>query len=94
MTKTRFKSDASEAIYSTASDLHRAGLINTKTLREYHELCVEPVQQPIYKPDDSSPLDYEAPLRAIDFANPASENVCGFRQHFNRSNLFHSIAYA
>ena len=63
MAKTRFKSDASEAIYSAVSDLHRAGLINAKTLREYYELCVVPVQKPADKPDDSSPPDCEAPAK-------------------------------
>lgn len=64
MTKTRFKSDASEAIYSTASDLHRAGLIDGKTLREYHELCVGPVRKPTDNADDSSPPDCETPAKS------------------------------
>lgn len=64
MTKTRFKSDASEAIYSTASDLHRAGFINAETLREYHELCVVPVQKPANKADDSSSPDCAPPAKS------------------------------
>lgn len=43
MTKTRFKSDATAAIHSAASGLHRAKLIDKKTMREYDELCIEPV---------------------------------------------------
>ena len=45
MTKTRFKSDASEAIHSLASDLYRAKLIDKKTMREYDDLCIEPVPE-------------------------------------------------
>lgn len=45
MTKTRFKSDATAAIHSAASDLHRAKLIDKKTMREYDELCIEPVPE-------------------------------------------------
>ena len=45
MTKTRFKSDATAAIHSAASGLHRAKLIDKKTMREYDELCIEPVPE-------------------------------------------------
>jgi len=41
MPKGHFKSDASEAIHSAASGLHRAKVINKKTMREYDELCIE-----------------------------------------------------
>lgn len=41
MSKTRFKSDAMEAIHSAASGLHRAKVIDKKTMREYDELCIE-----------------------------------------------------
>ncbi|MGA3948939.1 helix-turn-helix domain-containing protein [Ralstonia nicotianae] len=43
MTETRFKSDASEAVHSAASGLHRAGLTGKKTMREYDALCIEAV---------------------------------------------------
>lgn len=45
MTKTRFKSDATAAIHGAASGLHRAKLIDKKTMREYDELCIEPVPE-------------------------------------------------
>ncbi|CAJ0793831.1 hypothetical protein LMG19083_02491 [Ralstonia psammae] len=45
MTKTRFKRDATAAIHSAASGLHRAKLIDKKTMREYDELCIEPVPE-------------------------------------------------
>jgi putative transcriptional regulator len=41
MTKTRFRSDASEAIHSAAAGLHRAKVIDKKTMREYDDLCIE-----------------------------------------------------
>jgi putative transcriptional regulator len=41
MTKAHFRSDASEAIHSAASGLHRAKVIDKKTMREYDDLCIE-----------------------------------------------------
>lgn len=41
MAKTRYKSDASEAIHSAAVGLHRAKVIDKKTMREYDDLCIE-----------------------------------------------------
>ncbi|BFG75238.1 DNA-binding transcriptional regulator [Paraburkholderia terrae] len=45
MAKTRFRSDTSEAIHSAASGLHRANVIDKKTMREYDELCIEEVPE-------------------------------------------------
>jgi putative transcriptional regulator len=39
-TKTRFKSDAFEAIHSAARGLHRAGTIDKATLRDFDETCL------------------------------------------------------
>lgn len=41
MAKPRFRSDASEAIHSAAAGLHRAKVIDKKTMREYDDLCIE-----------------------------------------------------
>ncbi|HEV3105946.1 MAG TPA: DNA-binding transcriptional regulator [Trinickia sp.] len=41
MAKTRYRSDASEAIHSAASGLYRAKVIDKKTMREYDDLCIE-----------------------------------------------------
>ena len=41
MAKARFRSDASEAIHSAAFGLHRAKVIDKKTMREYDDLCIE-----------------------------------------------------
>lgn len=41
MPMTRYKSAASEAIHSAASDLYDAKVISKKTMREYDELCIE-----------------------------------------------------
>lgn len=44
-TKSRFKSDAFEAIHSAASGLHRSGVVNKQTMREFDTLCLaEPPQ--------------------------------------------------
>lgn len=39
------KGDAFEAIHSAAEGLHRAGAISQATMREYDELCLEPVKK-------------------------------------------------
>ncbi|SOZ16380.1 Putative transcriptional regulator (fragment) (plasmid) [Cupriavidus taiwanensis] len=45
MSAKRFKSDAFEAIHSAASGLRKANGIDTKTMREYEDLCLaEPSQ--------------------------------------------------
>jgi putative transcriptional regulator len=42
-TKRKFKSDAFEAIHSSASALHRVGVISKTTMREFDESClIEP----------------------------------------------------
>ena len=38
------KHDAFEAIHSAAKGLHRAGVIDKATMKEYEELCLEPVK--------------------------------------------------
>ena len=49
-TKTKAKAtgsprtDALAAIHDTASDLHRAGLVEVATMREFDALCLTPVQ--------------------------------------------------
>ena len=50
MAKTRFRSDASEAIHSAASGLYRAKVIDKKTMREYDDLCIE--EAPAFNPKD------------------------------------------
>lgn len=50
MPKTRFKSDASEAIHRAASGLHRAKVIDKKTMRDYDELCID--KAPEFKPQE------------------------------------------
>lgn len=44
------KSDAFEAIHSAASGLHRAGVIDQKTMREFDESCL--TQVPVYAARD------------------------------------------
>ena len=43
MSKT-YWSDALPAIHETASDLHDAGVMDKRTLREFDELCLTPVR--------------------------------------------------
>jgi putative transcriptional regulator len=39
-TKRKFKSDAFEAIYTSAAALHKVGAINKATMREFDESCL------------------------------------------------------
>jgi putative transcriptional regulator len=41
MAKTRYRSDAAEAVHSAALGLYRAQVIDKKMMREYDDLCVE-----------------------------------------------------
>ena len=41
----RSKGDAFEAIHSAAQGLRRAGAISKATMREYDDLCLEPVKE-------------------------------------------------
>jgi putative transcriptional regulator len=43
MSKT-YRSDALAAVHETASDLHDAGVLDKRTLREFNELCLTPVR--------------------------------------------------
>jgi putative transcriptional regulator len=43
MSKT-YRSDALAAVHEAASDLHDAGLMGKRTLREFDELCLAPVR--------------------------------------------------
>ena len=40
MSTRRFRSDVSEAIHSAALGLHRAKIINERTMCEYDRLCI------------------------------------------------------
>ncbi|OZI67228.1 helix-turn-helix domain-containing protein [Bordetella genomosp. 11] len=39
-TKSRFKSDAFEAIHSAAAGLQRSGVVSKQTMREFDEMCL------------------------------------------------------
>ena len=40
----KYRSDALGAIHETASDLHDAGVMDKRTLREFDEICLTPVR--------------------------------------------------
>lgn len=42
-TKTSGKSRVLEAVHETATDLHSAGFISKRRMREYDALCLEPI---------------------------------------------------
>jgi len=43
MKRERYKSRLLSAVHETARDLHKLGVIDKRTMREYDFLCVEPV---------------------------------------------------
>jgi putative transcriptional regulator len=49
-TQLRYKSDAFEAIHSSATALHKVGAIPKATLREFDTSCL--IQVPDYAPED------------------------------------------
>ena len=48
--KTKYKSDAFEAIHSAAQGLYRAGTIDKSTMREFDESCLDKI--PAFDADD------------------------------------------
>lgn len=42
--KNKFRSDMAEALHETASGLHRIGLLDAKTMREFDVACLTPVE--------------------------------------------------
>lgn len=40
MAKSRFESDSFEAIHSAASGLHRTGVVDKRTMRQFDEMCL------------------------------------------------------
>src|ERR1700761_2397253 len=53
-TKRKFKSDAFEAIHSSATALHKIGAIDKKTMRGFDEACL--AAPPALKPDQIKKL--------------------------------------
>jgi len=43
--KKQYKSSIIAAVHETAEDLHAAGVMPTRTLREFDALCLTPMQQ-------------------------------------------------
>jgi putative transcriptional regulator len=44
MTKSKYRSKALGALHEAMADLHRAGLLDTKTMREFDASCLTPVE--------------------------------------------------
>jgi putative transcriptional regulator len=45
MTKKKYRSEALGALHESATDLYKAGLIDTKTMREFDASCLTPVEK-------------------------------------------------
>jgi putative transcriptional regulator len=72
MTKTMYKSAISEAVHQSAQALHRTGVIDKTTLREFDESCLAPTL--VYAPKD---------IRRLREANKVSQPV--FARYLNTS---------
>jgi putative transcriptional regulator len=72
MSKTKFKSDAYEAIHSSAAALHRTGVIDKATMRDFDESCLAPT--PEFAPRE---------IRKLREANKVSQPV--FARYLNTS---------
>ena len=69
MTKV-YMSDAMAAVHETAADLHEAGLLDQRTMKEFDDLCLAPVEP--FSPDD---------IRALRLREQASQAV--FARYLN-----------
>lgn len=64
--KTKPKSEAFDAIHSAASGLHRAGVIDQKTMRDFDEACLARV--PVYAAKDVKRIRAKAKVSQAVFA--------------------------
>lgn len=55
------KSAILEAVHDTAKGLHKAGVMNQLTLREFDRLCLPPVMTPTHPDRDRTPRRCRAP---------------------------------
>ena len=78
MAKTRFRSDASEAIHAAASGLHRAKVIDKKTMREYDDLYIE--KAPQFKPQEIARIRKSVKVSQGVFAAYLNTTVSTVRQ--------------
>jgi putative transcriptional regulator len=72
MAKQRYRSDAFEAVHSSAQALRRIGAIDKATMRDFDVTCLSPV--PAYAPHD---------IRRLREANKVSQPV--FARYLNTS---------
>jgi putative transcriptional regulator len=71
-TKSKFKSDAFEAIHSSASAMFRIGAIDKATMREFDESCL--ARPPVFAPAD---------IKRLRIRNKVSQPV--FARYLNTS---------
>jgi len=62
-----YKSDVKAALHETAADLHEAGLIDKKTMRDFDESCLTPVAP--LTPDEIRALREREHVSQTVFAN-------------------------
>lgn len=65
-----YKSDAMAAVHETAADLHEAGLLDQRTMKDFDALCLAPVEP--FSPED---------IRALRLREQASQAV--FARYLN-----------
>ena len=65
--KKKYRTDALAAAYETAAGLHRIGLVDTKTMRDFNASCLTPVED--LSPEDIIQLRKRAGVSQAVFAS-------------------------
>jgi putative transcriptional regulator len=81
----RKRSGILEAVHETARDLHKVGLMDETTMREFDALCLSPVRE--YTPQEIKAIRERCHLSQPVFAaylNVAKSTVCQWEQGVKR----------
>jgi putative transcriptional regulator len=67
MIKKQYRSDIAASIHETAQGLHEAGLMDKRTMREFNELCLTPVNP--LTPDEIRSIRENENVSQVVFSN-------------------------
>jgi len=65
--KKQYRSDIAASVHETAEGLHKAGLMDKKTMREFDELCLTPITP--LTPDEIRDIRENENVSQVVFAN-------------------------
>ena len=72
-----YKSDAMESVHEIASGLHQLGVLDKKTMREFDEACLTPIES--FTPEEIRALREREEVSQMVFArhlNVSKDSVC------------------